>query len=164
MDEEGAKPKKLSTRIEQMLTEARVVLPGAQALFGFQLVAVLSEAFEKLPAASKLVHALSAGCVAVAVMLLMAPAAYHRIVWGGEESEEFHRTGSALMTWATVPLAFGLAGEAYVVIAKIAESPAVGTAAAGLALAALVGLWHVYPAWLRRERGAGGKVRHSPAE
>src|SRR5215475_2296681 len=30
----------LHTKIEQMLTEARVVLPGAQALFGFQLAIV----------------------------------------------------------------------------------------------------------------------------
>jgi hypothetical protein len=32
----------LATRIEQMLTEARVVLPGAQAMLGFQLAIVLT--------------------------------------------------------------------------------------------------------------------------
>jgi hypothetical protein len=32
----------LDVKIEQMLTEARVVLPGAQALFGFQLAIVLT--------------------------------------------------------------------------------------------------------------------------
>ena len=142
----------LSARIEHMLTEARLVLPGAQALFGFQLLVVLSEAFDKLPAASKLLHALSAGCIALAVILLMAPAAYHRIVYGGEDAEEFHRTGSVMVTAATVPLAFGLAGDAYVVIAKIAESNVVGAAVAGSVLVALLGLWHVYPAWLRHER------------
>jgi uncharacterized protein DUF6328 len=159
-----SKPTPLSTRIEQMLTEARVILPGAQALFGFQLVCVLSQAFDRLPDESKLIHALSAGCVALAVMLLMAPAAYHRIVWGGEDSEEFQRTGSLLMTAATVPLAFGLAGDAYVVIAKIAESPWIGAVAAGLVLAALIGLWYAYPLYLRRERHAGTAARHRPAE
>ena len=54
----------LHVKIEQMLTEARVILPGAQALFGFQLICVLSQAFDKLPGESKIVHALSAGCVA----------------------------------------------------------------------------------------------------
>jgi len=44
----------LEQRITQMLTEARVVLPGVQALLGFQLVSVLTQAFEKLPASSKL--------------------------------------------------------------------------------------------------------------
>jgi hypothetical protein len=166
MAEKQSKATPVGTRIEQMLTEARVILPGAQALFGFQLVCVLSEAFEKLPAASKLVHALSAGSVAVAVMLLMAPAAIHRIVWRGEDSETFHRTGSILVTVATLPLALGLAGGAYVVIAKIAQSAAVGAAAATAMLAALIGLWHVYPYYLRREReaGKGAVARHSAAE
>jgi hypothetical protein len=40
-----------------MLTEARVIIPGAQALFGFQLVAMLTTGFERLPEHAKLVHA-----------------------------------------------------------------------------------------------------------
>jgi Family of unknown function (DUF6328) len=39
------KPTPLSEKIDQMLTEARVVLPGAQALFGFQLAVVFTESF-----------------------------------------------------------------------------------------------------------------------
>jgi hypothetical protein len=44
----------LSIKIDHMLTEARVVLPGAQALLGFQLIAVLTKPFEQLPPALKL--------------------------------------------------------------------------------------------------------------
>jgi hypothetical protein len=47
----------LKVKIEQLLIEARAALPGAQALFGFQLAIVLTESFELLPAASKVVHA-----------------------------------------------------------------------------------------------------------
>jgi hypothetical protein len=101
----------LNQRITQMLTEARVVLPGVQALLGFQLVSVISQAFEKLPASSKLVHAVSLGCVTVAVILLMAPAAYHRIVFSGQDAEEVHAVGSWFVTCATIPLAFGLASS-----------------------------------------------------
>ena len=49
----------LDVKIEQMLTEARVVLPGAQALFGFQLAIVLTLSFEQLPGPSKIIHAVS---------------------------------------------------------------------------------------------------------
>jgi hypothetical protein len=38
----------LPTRIRHVLTEARVVLPGTQALLGFQLTVILTESFEKL--------------------------------------------------------------------------------------------------------------------
>jgi hypothetical protein len=135
----------LHTKIEQMLTEARVVLPGAQALLGFQLAIVLTQSFEQLPSASKIMHAASLFLVALAVVLLMAPAAYHRIVYAGEDTEDMHRIGSALVTMATVPLALGLAGDIYVVTAKIASSPTAGWLAGGLGLVTLIGLWHAYP-------------------
>ena len=108
----------LHAKIEQMLTEARVVLPGAQALFGFQLAIVLTQSFEQLPSASKITQAASLFLVALSVVLLMAPAAYHSIVYAGEDSQDMHRVGSALVTTATVPLALGLVGDVYVVITK----------------------------------------------
>lgn len=142
----------LHERIEQMMTEARVILPGAQALLGFQLAIVVTRAFDSLPPASRLTHAASLGCIALSVILLIAPAAYHRIVFGGEETEEMHRCGSRFVTAATVPLALGLAGDVYVVIAKIAGAQVVGIAAGAVALALLAGLWHVFPLLVRARR------------
>ncbi len=135
----------LHAKIEQMLTEARVVLPGAQALLGFQLAIVLTQSFEQLPSVSKIMHAASLFLVVLAVVLLMAPAAYHRIAYAGEDTENMHRVGSALVTMATVPLALGIAGDIYVVTAKIASSPAAGWLAGALGLVTLIGLWHAYP-------------------
>lgn len=144
----------LHARIEQMLTEARVVLPGAQALLGFQLAIVLTHAFEELPSSLKLVHGGALLCVALAVILLMAPASYHRIVYGGEDSEAFHRLGGRFVTWSTVPLAFGLAADVLVVGVRILGSGKAAAAVAFGVLALLLGLWHGVPAVarLRRER------------
>ena len=135
----------LQVKIEQLLTEARVVLPGAQAPFGFQLAIVLTQAFEQLPKASMVVHVASLFLVALAVMMLMAPAPYHRIVFAGENTEDMYRVGSTLVTGATLPLGLGLAGDVYVVIAKITGSFAIGSFASGLAFALLAGLWYIYP-------------------
>lgn len=142
----------LEQRITQMLTEARVVLPGVQALLGFQLVSILTQAFEKLPASSKLVHAASLACLTVAVVLLIAPAAYHRIVFAGQNSEEVHSVGSRFVSLATIPLALGLAGDTYVVMTEITASAIVGALLAGAALMLLVGLWHLFPAVSRLRR------------
>jgi hypothetical protein len=60
----------LHAKIEQLLTEARVILPGAQALFGFQLAIVLTQSFEALSPPVRVVHAISLGLVALAVILL----------------------------------------------------------------------------------------------
>jgi hypothetical protein len=135
----------LHVKIDQLLTEARVVLPGAQALFGFQLSIVLTKAFEQLPAPSRIAHAISIGFVAISVVLLMAPAAYHRIVYAGEDSEDMVRTGSILVTAATLPLAIGLAIDIDVVIAKIADSGIAGLVSGAAALVLLLSLWYGYP-------------------
>lgn len=152
-------PTPLDVKIEQMLTEARVILPGAQALFGFQLAIVLTAAFENLPDRSRLVHAISLGLVALSVTLLMAPAAYHRIVYAGEASRDMHRVGSIMVTLATAPLALGLAGDVYVVIGKIIGLET-GIAAGVFALIVLIGLWYAYPAAvLFRREGEGGAAQ-----
>lgn len=153
----------LHIRIEQLLTEARVILPGAQALFGFQLAIVLTNAFEQLPQSSRLLHAASAAFVAVSVMLLMAPAAYHRIVYCGEDSEEMHRTGSIMVTAATLPLAIGLAVDIHVVVTRITENGAVGAVSGAVSFALMAALWYGYPvAILLTRRGRSG--RSSPAK
>jgi hypothetical protein len=150
----------LHVKIDQMLTEARVILPGAQAMFGFQLSIVLTDAFAQLPSASRTVHALSLGFVALAIMLLMAPAAYHRIVFAGEDAEDMHRTGSVLVTAATAPLGLGLVGDLYVVIEKIAGVAAgIEAAAAGFVL--LAGLWYGYPLAAASRFGRGASPKSS---
>ncbi len=142
----------LETRVEQMLTEARVLIPGAQALFGFQLAVLLTDAFGQLPASSKVVHTAALCCIALAIILLMAPAAFHRITFAGQDTEEFHRLGSALIVASALPLAAGISADFYVAVAKALESPPIGMALAGLAAAILIGLWFISPLILRARR------------
>jgi hypothetical protein len=149
----------LSQKIVQMLTEARVVLPGAQALLGFQFAIILTEAFETLPERAKLVHAAALCALTLAVILLMAPAAYHRIVHDGDVSAEFHRVGSVMIMAATLPLALGLSGDVYVVLWKIFESDAIAGGVAGVVFAGFAALWYVLPAVKRRERSGRISLR-----
>ncbi len=131
----------LETRIKQVLTEARVVLPGAQALLGFQFAATLMDAFEKLPRSSQYVHLASLGLIAASIVLLMAPAAFHRIVERGQDTERLHRFASAMVLLALVPLAFGIAGDSYVVLDKVLGATGLSVTLASVSLIFLLGLW-----------------------
>jgi hypothetical protein len=142
----------LSTKIEQMLTEARVVIPGCQALLGFQLLAMLTEAFDELPLNAKIIHGAGLCFVTFATILLMTPAALHRQSFGGNDSERFLRLGSAFVIAALLPLALGITADVYVVFLKITHSTAITVAAALTLLLAMLGLWYFYPAWLRARR------------
>lgn len=90
----------LHAKVEQMLTEARVMIPGAQALLGFQMAVMLTSGFDRLPSSSKLLHTAALCCIGLAIILLIAPAAIHRLSFRGEDSEEFHDLGSRLIILA----------------------------------------------------------------
>ena len=151
-EEAEAKGAKTKDKIRQVLTEARVVLPGAQALLGFQLVTTLMEAFEKLPQSSKYVHLLSLSLVALSTVLLMTPAAYHRIVERGEQTEHFHRFASRMLIAAMFPLALGVTGDFFVVVRKVTKSVTASVVAAALSLVFFYGFWFGLTLYLRKRR------------
>jgi len=122
-------------------------------------VVILTQAFDRLPGSSKAIHAAALGLVTLCTILLMTPAAYHRIVYGGEESGELLTLGGRFVMTAAVALALGLAADVYVVITKVAESDALGASASALSLVALIGLWHVSPWYLRAQREGGAAAR-----
>jgi hypothetical protein len=144
-DDMQDKEQSLEVRIEQALTELRVVLPGAQALFGFQFAAVLTESFAHLPAALKDVHLGSLSVVAAAVIMLIAPAAYHRIAAAGNAEEGVLRYAVRLMLPAQGLLALGLVGDAYITMRMIFEPPIVAISVAIIALMMFATLLYAVP-------------------
>jgi Family of unknown function (DUF6328) len=139
----------LSTKIDYMLTEARVVLPGVQALLGFQLIAVLTKPFEQLPTELKMAHAAGLAMMALSMMLLMAPAAFHRLAFNGEDVPAAHRVGSILITAALGVLALGLGAEVMVAFGALTRRLEIGALVALLVVLVLFGLWYVWPLAVR---------------
>lgn len=139
------KTQSLETRIEQALTELRVILPGAQALFGFQFTAVLTQSFQRLPPLSQAVHMVSLALVAVAVILLIAPVAYHRIASRGQAEEGVLRYAVRMMLPALGLLSLGLVGDCYVTLRRIVASPVLAITVSLLALLGFAALLYVVP-------------------
>jgi hypothetical protein len=151
---EGARPMKetptpLSTKVEQLLTEARVIIPGGQALFGFQFIAMLTKGFDQLPSSSQFVHTTALCLIAMNVIVLMTPAALHRLSFGGEDSEAFLRLGSGLVIAAPMFLALGIAAELYVVFQKVLANSGVALTASLGGLLTLMMFWYIIPLMLR---------------
>jgi Family of unknown function (DUF6328) len=145
----------LQTRIEQLLTEARLIIPGAQALLGFQFVAMLTSGFDRLPQTSKIIHVTALGLIGINVMLLMMPAALHRLSYGGDDSESFLRTGSALVIAGPLFLAAGIAAQTWVVLQKVTDDAGWSTAGGAAVLFTLLLFWYAIPALLRARLKTG---------
>jgi hypothetical protein len=75
--------------------EARMVLPGVQAILEFQLVAVFNQRFSELSEGRQVVYLVAFMFLATAMGLIMTPAAYHRQAERGDAS----RTG----IWSSTP-------------------------------------------------------------
>jgi Family of unknown function (DUF6328) len=81
----------------------------------------------------------------------MTPAAYHRIVERGEETEHFHRFASRVLLAAMIPLALGITADFYIVMRKVTESAALSAIVAALLLIAFYGLWFGYTLYRRAQ-------------
>ena len=140
----------IKEKIRTLGTEIRVVLPGAQALLGFQFAAFLSDAFERLPDMSKAVHFASVTTMAVAVVLLMAPAAFNRIAAGGDDTKEVDLFGTYAMLGAMVLVALSMTGDFYVILMMVSGVPALAMACPIAALCITLALWVGFPLAARR--------------
>jgi Family of unknown function (DUF6328) len=105
--------------------------------------------FSELPISAKYIHAAGLCAVALAITLLMTPAALHRIAFRGEDDKAFFRIGSWLVVAAVCPLALGISSDVYVVFFKITQNPAAAAMAVLLSLLLLLVLWYALPLWLR---------------
>jgi hypothetical protein len=155
-----AKPKDdLDQRIRQVSTEIRMILPGAQALLGFQFITFVLAEFDKLPNYIKEIHVLSSCFMTLSVILLMTPAGYHRIVENGEDTEHFEAFASNVLLTSLVPLAFGIAGDFYVVTEHVLHSVPLSVAMTAVLLAFFFGLWFGVPLLRRRHDRQSGKSK-----
>ena len=128
-----------------------MVLPGIQALFGFQLIAVFNEGFsKKLTEGMQRLHlaAIVLNCVAIA--LIMAPAAYQRQTSPRAVSDDFIRLASRMLVGSMFPLAASISLEIFLV-GSIVLGTGWAVAIAAAALILFLGLWFVLP-WRRGAR------------
>jgi hypothetical protein len=139
----------MHTKIEQMLTEARVILPGAQAMLGFQLIVTLTRKFDEMASGIKMLHFAALGALVLSVVLLITPAAVHRLGFAGKDDPSFLRIGSWLITAALVPLAGGIALDLSVAAWRLSANGAQAAWAGFGSFAVLIGLWYVWPLALR---------------
>jgi hypothetical protein len=154
---------KLNAKIEHVLTEIRMVLPGVQALLGFQMTTSLMESFAKLPESSKEVHFAALVLIALSAIFLMTPSAYHRIVNEGENTEGFHRFAGRMLIASMISLPLGIGADVFVVIRKATESLAWAITAGSVSLLLAWALWFGLTFWRRAADARRHQVNQTAA-
>jgi len=134
--------------LQQTLEEARMVLPGVQALFGFQLIAVFSDGFERrLHETEQSLHLAAIVLVTIAIAIVMTPAAYHRQVEPRRATVSFLVLASRLVSGAMLPLAAGLSIDVYLIARVITGAASLAAAIGGVVFVLFLALWFAFPQW-----------------
>jgi hypothetical protein len=148
-DPDKEEPTALKDKIKETLTGAKMIIPGAQALLGFQFTIILMEGFEKLSRTMQYTHLGALALVVISVILLMTPAAYHRLVENGENTESFFRRASNIILISTIPLALGICIDYFVVVHKVTHSLPISLVTSVLLLILFYALWFGYTIYRR---------------
>jgi hypothetical protein len=116
----------IERRQKTVLDESRLLILGAQVLFGFQFDAVFQELFAEIPASSRIIRCVGLAMLLISVGLLIAPSLLHQIAFDGES-----RSGAvtAIAGASLLPLTIGLGAAAFVTFEHI-FSRSIGIAAA----------------------------------
>ncbi len=157
----AARPASLEEETRTVIEEARMVLPGIQAFFGFQLIAVFNNRFQDLTHTEQLLHLIALLLLAVSIALIMTPAAYHRIAERGMVSRRFVELASRFLECAMLPLMLSITIDLFLLTRFILDNSTLSAAVGVVTILMFIGLWYLFP-WTQKlgtRRRHGGSPR-----
>lgn len=139
---------RVNRELIELLNELRVALPGVQVLFAFLLAIPFAKGFATTTRFQRDVFFAALATAIVATILLMAPSAYHRILFRHHDKELLVRHANRLAIAGMVALGLSLAISLFLVADYVfGGTPA--AVAAGATLGLIAGLWYALPIWIR---------------
>jgi hypothetical protein len=147
----------LSEAVTHLLEECRMVLPGIQALFGFQLIVVFNPAFhEKLSVTERGFHLTAIGLIVVSIAMVMAPAAYHRQRDPQSVSEGFIVIATRLLLYSMFSLVIALGLEFFLIARVITNNVWFSIVLAMVLVSICSTLWFLLPRSTKLQRFLAG--------
>ncbi len=149
----------LSKAVSHLLEECRMVLPGIQSLFGFQLIAVFNQGFrQELTPVEQRIHLFALGLVAISVAMVMTPAAYHRQRGPRDVSKDLISISTRFLLLSMFPLMLGISLDFYLIARIILHDPMLSLALSLFLVIVFIAFWFLLPhvhnrRELKRKRG-----------
>jgi len=134
------------------LLDGRMVLPAMTTLFAFQLSVSFTDAFTKtLPAGMRAMHLVAVALVAIAMVIVIAPAAYQRLAEKEIVTKWFVRFTSHMVMAAMVPLMLAVALDLHLVAWQVTGGSSLGAVLGAVLVVSAASLWFVFPLVRRRK-------------
>lgn len=128
-------------RLEQLLQEVRVAMPGVQVLFGFLLAVPFQARFDEITEFQRITYFGTLLSAAAATALFVAPVAFHRLTFRQGHKAYLVRWGSRMAIAGLLALGLAMNGVVLLVTDLLFRSATV------IVTAAAVGVLYVW-LWL----------------
>jgi hypothetical protein len=139
---------------DQVLQGIRIVLPGTQALMGFQFVAFFNPVFQNLSVDLKDIHFVALILTILCSIFLIAPVAFQQIGEDGSVTQRFLSYTRKMLSAAMLLLLLAMVGDIYVAARATGINAAVAFGVAGALFFTGAMLWFVYALMRRKFNGA----------
>jgi hypothetical protein len=133
----------------ELLQEVRVVQTGVQVLFAFLLMAPLTPRFHTLGPVRHAEYFVTLSLAGAACVLLIAPTAFHRVLFRLGDKEYLVRTANRLTIAGLAMVGLAMVG-AFAFVADILFGRWCAMLTGGVAAAACIWLWALVPLARRR--------------
>jgi hypothetical protein len=140
----------LHEEMRNIIEETRVILPGIQALFGFQTIAVFNDHFGDLPEFARYCHLAGLSMVVISIALIVFPAVYYRYVGSDYLYPQMLSTSTRMIRAALFFLAAGLSLDMFTVIFAATDHVLASVIGAAMSMSLLLALWFMLPIAARR--------------
>jgi Family of unknown function (DUF6328) len=145
----------------EILQEVRVAQTGVQILFAFLLTLAFTNRFTAITQFQKDVYVLTLMLSAAAAALLIAPAAFHRVVYRRRLKQHLVHAASRLALAGLVLLLLAMVSALLLILDVVTGLRPALVLAAG-AMAWFIAWWFVLPAWKRLRHQGHQHPRHTP--
>jgi hypothetical protein len=129
----------------ELLQEVRVVQTGVQVLFAFLLTAPLAPRFRELSEFQKLSYFATLLAAGAAAILLIAPTAYHRILFRLGDKEHLVTVANRFTLAGLTCVALSMIGALLLVTDLLFDDTAIIVGTTGLAAFGCISLWCLAP-------------------
>jgi Family of unknown function (DUF6328) len=106
---------RLNRQMAELLNEVRVAMPGVQVLFGFLLTVPFQQRFQQVTAFQEGVYLGTLIAAATATAFLIAPSAYHRVMFRQHRKPTIIQRGTVQFLVGLVALALAMNGAVLLV-------------------------------------------------
>ena len=137
-------PQRLARNINDLLQELRVALAGVQILFGFLLSIVFTDTYRRATDVQHGAHLVAVAFALIAVALMTAPAAWHRMLFRQRQRPEILRGSNGFASAGLASLAIAMSATIFLLAdVVLGDWPAI--LACALTVVGFSVLWFLLP-------------------